>query len=99
MHIADFRVGHLGANAIVGGGIPIATGAAMTNRIDIDPSHKGKVVCAFAGDGAYANGVVLESFNWACQGQFTDPALSSINFGLRVLCRSRLLYRRVRQWF
>ena len=68
MHIADFRVGHLGANAIVGGGIPIATGAAMTNRIDIDPSHKGKVVCAFAGDGAYANGVVLESFNWACQG-------------------------------
>lgn len=85
MHIADFRVGHLGANAIVGGGIPIATGAAMTNRIDIDPSHKGKVVCAFAGDGAYANGVVLESFNWACQGQFTDPALSSINFGLPII--------------
>ena len=29
MHIADFTVGHLGANAIVGGGVPIATGAAM----------------------------------------------------------------------
>jgi TPP-dependent pyruvate/acetoin dehydrogenase alpha subunit len=28
MHIADFTVGHLGANAIVGGGTPIATGAA-----------------------------------------------------------------------
>ena len=29
MHIADFTVGHLGANAIVGGGVPIATGAAI----------------------------------------------------------------------
>ena len=85
MHIADFRVGHLGANAIVGGGIPIATGAAMTTRIDIDKAKQGKVVCAFAGDGAYANGVVLESFNWACQSQFTDPELSSINFGLPII--------------
>ena len=32
MHIADFTVGHLGANAIVGGGVPIATGAAMASR-------------------------------------------------------------------
>ena len=32
MHIADFTVGHLGANAIVGGGVPIATGAAMAYR-------------------------------------------------------------------
>ena len=32
MHIADFTVGHLGANAIVGGGVPIATGAALANR-------------------------------------------------------------------
>ncbi len=32
MHIADFTVGHLGANAIVGGGVPIATGAAMGAR-------------------------------------------------------------------
>lgn len=67
MHIADFRVGHLGANAIVGGGIPIATGAAMTCRID--DNMKGRVVCSFAGDGAYSNGVVLESLNWASQDQ------------------------------
>ncbi len=85
MHIADFRVGHLGANAIVGGGVPIATGAAMTSRIDIDKAKHGKVVCAFAGDGAYSNGVVLESLNWAAQKQFTDPALSSINFGLPII--------------
>ena len=32
MHIADFTVGHLGANAIVGGGVPIATGAALASR-------------------------------------------------------------------
>ena len=85
MHIADFRVGHLGANAIVGGGVPIATGAAMTNRINIDPAQKGKVVVSFAGDGAYSNGVVLESLNWAAQNQFKDPELSSINFGLPII--------------
>ncbi|MDD5705464.1 MAG: dehydrogenase E1 component subunit alpha/beta [Kiritimatiellae bacterium] len=68
MHIADFRVGHLGANAIVGGGVPIATGAAMSARY----FGNGKVTCCFAGDGAYSNGVVLESLNWAAMGQFTD---------------------------
>ncbi len=85
MHIFDFRVGHLGANAIVGGGVPIATGAAMTSRIDINKDNKGKVVCCFAGDGAYANGVVLESLNWASQDQFTNEKLTSINFGLPII--------------
>ncbi len=32
MHIADFRVGHLGANALVGGNVPIATGASLGVR-------------------------------------------------------------------
>ena len=68
MHIADFTVGHLGANAIVGGGVPIATGAALANRY----LQRGNVVCCFAGDGAYANGVVLESLNFAAQSQFTN---------------------------
>src|SRR3954452_6030521 len=45
MHIADFTVGHLGANAIVGGGVPIATGAALANRY----LRRGNVVCCFAG--------------------------------------------------
>ncbi len=82
MHIADFRVGHLGANAIVGGGIPIATGAAMTCRID--PEKKGNIVLTFAGDGAYANGVVLESLNWAAQEQFSGP-LAETKFGLPMI--------------
>jgi 2-oxoisovalerate dehydrogenase E1 component len=68
MHIADFTVGHLGANAIVGGGVPIATGAALANRY----LERGNVVCCFAGDGAYANGVVLESLNFAAQAQFSN---------------------------
>ncbi len=82
MHIADFRVGHLGANAIVGGGIPIATGAAMACRIE--PEWKNRVVCSFAGDGAYSNGVVLESLNWASQDQFNGP-LAKTKFGLPVI--------------
>ena len=82
MHIADFRVGHLGANAIVGGGIPIATGAAMTCRID--EKYKGRVVCSFAGDGAYSNGVVLEALNWASQDQFNGP-LARTKFGLPII--------------
>ena len=61
MHIADFSTGQLGANAIVGGSVPIATGAAMALRY----LRRDEVVCCFAGDGAYANGVVLESLNWA----------------------------------
>ncbi len=81
MHIADFSVGHLGANAIVGGGVPIATGAALASRYFED----GGVVCAFAGDGAYANGVVLESLNFAAQSQFTNHYADGHAFGLPII--------------
>ncbi len=81
MHIADFTVGHLGANAIVGGGVPIATGAALANRY----LQRGNVVCCFAGDGAYANGVVLESLNFAAQAQFTNHYAGDRKFGLPII--------------
>jgi len=81
MHIADFSAGHLGANAIVGGGVPIATGSAMSSRY----FKTGKVTCCFAGDGAYANGVVLESLNWAGMGQFTEKEYAEIPFGLPIV--------------
>jgi 2-oxoisovalerate dehydrogenase E1 component len=81
MHIADFTVGHLGANAIVGGGVPIATGAALANRY----LQRGNVVCCFAGDGAYANGVVLESLNFAAQAQFTNHLASARKYGLPIV--------------
>lgn len=81
MHIADFRVGHLGANAIVGGGVPIATGSAMSSRYLDD----NLVTCCFAGDGAFANGVVLESLNWAAMGQYTNEYAGKRPFGLPVI--------------
>mgnify|MGYP000024875666 CR=1 FL=1 len=81
MHIADFTAGHLGANAIVGGGVPIATGAAMGCRY----LRNGKTVLCFAGDGAYANGVVLESLNWACMAQFTNHLAKDRPFGLPII--------------
>ncbi|HJW21950.1 MAG TPA: thiamine pyrophosphate-dependent enzyme, partial [Candidatus Limnocylindrales bacterium] len=68
MHIGDAATGHLGANAIVGGSVPIATGAAMAIRYLGDDT----IVACLAGDGAYANGVVLESLNWASQAQWTN---------------------------
>ncbi len=80
MHIGDFATGNLGANAIVGGSVPIATGAAMAAR------YRGsdQVVCCFAGDGAYANGVVLESLNWAAQAQWTNH-LAETPYGLPII--------------
>jgi 2-oxoisovalerate dehydrogenase E1 component len=81
MHITDFSTGQLGANAIVGGSVPIATGAAMALRY----RRADEVVCCFAGDGAYANGVVLESLNWANQAQFTNFLAGDRPFGLPVI--------------
>lgn len=81
MHIGDFSTGNLGANAIVGGSVPIATGAAMAHRYAGD----GRLVCCFAGDGAYANGVVLESLNWAAQAQWTNHLAGDAAFGLPII--------------
>ena len=81
MHIGDFSTGHLGANAIVGGSVPIATGAAMALRYQGSDA----VVCCMAGDGAYANGVVLESLNWATQEQWTNHYAGDQPYGLPVV--------------
>jgi len=81
MHIGDFSTGNLGANAIVGGSVPIATGAAMAIRYE----QSDRVVCCFAGDGAYANGVVLESLNWAAQDQWTNHLAGSRAHGLPII--------------
>jgi len=61
MHIADFSAGNLGANGIVGGGLPLAAGAALSLSIrGVDA-----VSVAFASDGASNNGVFCESMNLA----------------------------------
>jgi len=61
MHIADFAVGMLGANGIVGGGLPIACGAALAAQIEA----RGDVTVCFFGDGAAAEGEFHEALNIA----------------------------------
>jgi pyruvate dehydrogenase E1 component alpha subunit len=61
MHIADIEVGNLGANGIVGGGIPIAVGAALKAKL----KKTGQVAISFFGDGASNQGVLHESMNLA----------------------------------
>jgi acetoin:2,6-dichlorophenolindophenol oxidoreductase subunit alpha len=61
MHISDFRRGMLGANGIVGAGLPIACGAALTAKL----TGSGRVTVAFFGDGASNIGAFHESLNLA----------------------------------
>jgi TPP-dependent pyruvate/acetoin dehydrogenase alpha subunit len=65
MHIADMDLGILGANGIVGAGLPIAVGAALSGRL------KGSdwVVASFFGDGASNTGAFHESINLAATWQ------------------------------
>jgi TPP-dependent pyruvate/acetoin dehydrogenase alpha subunit len=59
MHIVDYSLGILGANGIVGGGMPIATGAGLADRV----LGRDTVTVCFFGDGAANQGVLLESLN------------------------------------
>ncbi|MCV2874180.1 thiamine pyrophosphate-dependent dehydrogenase E1 component subunit alpha [Defluviimonas sp. WL0050] len=61
MHIADQSNGNLGANAIVGGSMGIATGAAFTAKL----LGTGDVTVCFFGDGATAQGLMYEVMNMA----------------------------------
>jgi pyruvate dehydrogenase E1 component alpha subunit len=61
MHIADMDQGMLGANGIVGAGIPLATGAALTCKL----KKTGGVAVAFFGDGASNQGQFHEALNMA----------------------------------
>ena len=61
MHIADFSVGMLGANGVVGGGFNIATGAALA----IKKQKRDNVSVVFFGDGASNRGTFHEALNMA----------------------------------
>ncbi|TBW33276.1 thiamine pyrophosphate-dependent dehydrogenase E1 component subunit alpha [Siculibacillus lacustris] len=61
MHIADPSTGNLGANGIVGGGLPIAVGAALAAK----RLGNGRIVVCFFGDGANNEGAFHESLNMA----------------------------------
>ncbi|NLG26914.1 MAG: MFS transporter, partial [Chloroflexi bacterium] len=61
MHLYDGESGNLGSNAIVGGGIPLATGAAWAQRLQ----HTDSIVVSFFGDGAINQGCFHEVANMA----------------------------------
>jgi TPP-dependent pyruvate/acetoin dehydrogenase alpha subunit len=61
MHVADPSVGILGANAIVGAGIPLATGAALSAKL----LRQDRVAVAFFGEGAVNQGMFHEAVNLA----------------------------------
>jgi len=61
MHLADFSVGVVGESAIVGGGIPLATGAGFSAQV----RGTDQVSLCFFGDGASNQGTFSESMNLA----------------------------------
>lgn len=61
MHVADLALGVLGANGIVGAGLPLATGSALAHQT----RRTGGVAVAFFGDGAMAEGALHECLNMA----------------------------------
>ncbi len=61
MHLSDLKIGVLGTDAIVAGGIPIATGAAWAQRY----KREDRLVVSFFGDGAVNQGAFHEALNLA----------------------------------
>ena len=61
MHIADLSRGMIGANGIVGGGVPLAAGAALKSKV----LGMDRVAVAFFGDGALNEGATMETMNLA----------------------------------
>ena len=61
MHLFDAATRFYGGNAIVGGGLPIAVGLALADRM----LHRPRVTACFFGEGAIAEGVFHESMNLA----------------------------------
>ncbi len=71
MHIVDFALGILGANGIVGAGLPIATGSALAAVI----AKRDEVTACFFGDGASNEGTFHESLNLA---EFRDSSSTAM---------------------
>jgi len=61
MHLFDAATRFFGGNAIVGGGLPLATGLALAARLQ----HEPRVTACFFGEGAVAEGAFHEAMNLA----------------------------------
>ncbi len=66
MHIADFSLGILGANGVVGGGFPIIVGAGLSIKL----RRTDQVAVCFFGDGASNRGTFHEALNMAAIWKF-----------------------------
>lgn len=76
MHIFDAATRFYGGNAIVGGGIPLAVGLALADKMQ----GLRRVTCCFFGDGAAAEGVFYESLNLAALWQLPVLFICEDNF-------------------
>ena len=91
MHLYDIERGNMGANAVVGGGLPAITGAALAFQLRGEP----RVAVAFFGDGATNIGTFHESLNLAQLWQrarrvrLREQPLGRVDAGAGSTCRSR----------
>jgi acetoin:2,6-dichlorophenolindophenol oxidoreductase subunit alpha len=85
MHLAAPELGILGANGIVGAGLPLATGAAMTSKL----TGNKKVALCFFGDGASNQGTFHESINIA----------AAYNLPCVYICENNMYAGGVKQYF
>ena len=76
MHLIDKRVGMAGTSAIVGGAVPIATGAALAAHM----KGEDRVVVVFLGDATTEEGVTSESLNFAALKQLPVIFFCENNF-------------------
>lgn len=97
MHVADLSKGMLGANGIVGAGLPITTGSALALKI----RGKGDIAVVYFGDGALAEGLLHECFNiaalWGLPVLFVcenngwsefSPTANQVSFKLQALAKA-----------
>jgi acetoin:2,6-dichlorophenolindophenol oxidoreductase subunit alpha len=95
MHIADVEHGMLGATGIVGSGMPIALGSALS----ADLLGNGKVTVCFHGDGGTNQGVWHETINMAAAWNLPVIFLiennqMAIGTELKCVCKETDLYKR-----
>lgn len=94
MHLAEPLKGMMLTSAVVGATIPVALGAALTNKF----LKNRKVVVAFFGDGAINEGVFWESLNFACLKKL--PILfvcEDNNFAIHSPLKERIGYKSIVQ--
>lgn len=87
MHIADFKIGMLGATAVVGAGLPIAVGAALSARL----KKTDQIVACFFGEGASNQGTFHESLNMASIWKLPVVFVCENNLYAMGTCQSRVM--------